>query len=81
MPSYSISLDQSLRLHLTRRERAVLVQLAHGRTTEQVASDLGIQPGTVRSHLSSLGEKLKSSGRAHLLIRAIEEGVLAQSEG
>ena len=80
MPSYSISLDQALRLHLTRREQAVLLQLAQGRTTQQVASELGIRPGTVRSHISSLGDKLESAGRAHLLIRAIEEGVLTKSD-
>ena len=43
---------------LTRREREILDRVAEGKTNAEVASLLGISPGTVRKHLENAYEKL-----------------------
>ena len=43
---------------LSKREREILQKVADGATTRQVASDLGISPHTVKTHLERIFEKL-----------------------
>jgi DNA-binding NarL/FixJ family response regulator len=49
---------------LTGRERQVLGLLRQGRTTGQIAHDLGVAPVTVRTHISSALRKLAVEDRA-----------------
>nr|WP_198346459.1 helix-turn-helix transcriptional regulator [Nocardioides sp. MAH-18] len=51
----------------SRRETAVLLLLADGRTSRGVARELGISPYTVDDHLASLYRKAGVRGRDELL--------------
>jgi len=51
---------------LTPRQRQVAALLAQEETSRGIAAQLGISPGTVRSHLSSVMRKLDSHDRADL---------------
>lgn len=59
---------------LSARERRVLSELAHGRTTETAAAAIGISPHTVRSHLQSASRKLGAQTRAQAVALAIARG-------
>jgi DNA-binding CsgD family transcriptional regulator len=48
---------------LTAREREILALLADGHTTAAIASELGITPGTVKTHLTSAYRKLGARNR------------------
>src|SRR6202165_4961241 len=45
---------------LSPRERALLVQAAHGRLSKQIAGDIGIAEATVKVHRSRLMHKMKA---------------------
>jgi DNA-binding NarL/FixJ family response regulator len=65
---------------LTAREIEVLRLLACGRSTSQIADQLGISLNTVATHLKNMYCKLEvHSGRAAIW-RALELGVLITSE-
>ena len=49
---------------LTRREAEVLRLMADGRTNQQIAGELVITPGTVKSHVKRVLRKLHASNRA-----------------
>ena len=49
---------------LTEREREIVVALASGRSTAQLAHDLGISPNTLKFHLKNVYLKLDVSSRA-----------------
>ena len=68
-----VSVDSALRLGLTPRQAQVAVLLVDGLTNEQIASRLGLSPGTVRKHLEGIFERLDVSSRsaaAVLLVRS-----------
>lgn len=48
---------------LTAREREVLLWVANGLSNQQIASQLGIRPATVKRHLENLYAKLGVAGR------------------
>jgi DNA-binding CsgD family transcriptional regulator len=91
-PSYSgfamggevISLEQArTRRHcadranrLSRRERAVLSELAQGHPTEQIAHELFLSPHTVRSHVKTAMRKLDARTRAHAVAIALTAGAI-----
>jgi DNA-binding NarL/FixJ family response regulator len=57
---------------LTTREKDVAVGVARGRTNHEIALDLGLAPGVVRNHVTSVLEKLDVSNRtqaATILLR------------
>lgn len=57
---------------LTRREKDVAIGIARGRTNHEIALTLGLAPGVVRNHVTSILLKLKASNRtqaATMLIR------------
>lgn len=60
---------------LTPREREVLVQVASGRTSREIASELGISPRTVEAHRESLMRKLEIRTVAGLTRFAMEMGL------
>src|SRR5881396_2838165 len=49
---------------------------ADGATTRQVASDLGISPHTVKTHLERIFEKLGANDRAQAVAIAIRTGIV-----
>lgn len=61
---------------LTPREREVLQLIAEGRSTAQIALDLGISTYTVDTHRQHLMDKLNIRGIADLTRYAIREGII-----
>ena len=51
---------------LTPRERTILVQVAQGRLSKQIANDMGISEGTVKVHRSNLMRKMGITSMAEL---------------
>lgn len=63
---------------ISEREFEVLRLLQSGATNREIAAALGIKPGTVRNHTSSIYEKLGVRNRLEAVARAAELGVLGK---
>lgn len=61
---------------LTTREREVLELIAGGASAPQVARELHLSTGTVKTHLASLYEKLGVNDRAAAVAEAMRRGML-----
>ena len=61
---------------LSKREREILQRVADGATTKLVATDLGISPHTVKTHLERIFEKLGANDRAQAVAIAIRTGIV-----
>lgn len=61
---------------LTRREKAVLVELSRLVSTREIATALGVSTNTVKSQLRSIYRKLGASSREEALSVAMREGML-----
>lgn len=61
---------------LTKRESTVLVLLAEGSTTAQIASSLYISPATVRNHIQSILHKLEAHNRLEAVSQARRQGII-----
>ncbi|MEU7852463.1 response regulator transcription factor [Nonomuraea sp. NPDC049141] len=70
-------LDQPTLAGLTPREQQVLLLVAQGRSTEEVAGELYIGVSTVRTHLHRLRAKLKAKDRAQLVSFAYRSGLMS----
>jgi len=57
-------------VHLTPREREILQLVGHGKTTKEIARDLGISPKTVEFHRSHLMRKFEAHNMAELVRKA-----------
>lgn len=55
---------------LTRREAQILQLVADGHSNRRIARTLGIEPKTVKNHLTRIYEKLGVSNRCHAAARA-----------
>jgi two-component system NarL family response regulator len=62
--------------NLTEREVEVLRLVARGKANKEIAADLGISEGTVKSHVSSITSKLGVSGRTEAALDAVRRGFL-----
>jgi DNA-binding NarL/FixJ family response regulator len=61
---------------LSKREREILQKVADGATTRQVATELGISPHTVKTHLERIFEKLGANDRAQAVAIAIRANIV-----
>jgi DNA-binding CsgD family transcriptional regulator len=64
---------------LTARQNELLRLLAAGRTNTQIARQLGISEGTVRTHLENMYQKLGVSSRTAAVTRAFPDGIAERS--
>jgi two-component system nitrate/nitrite response regulator NarL len=62
---------------LSPREQEVARLLARGLTNKQIAADLVLTPGTVRSHVEHILDKLDLRSRAQVAVWATQQGLLA----
>src|SRR5205814_3594685 len=60
---------------LTERERAVAAQIARGKSNREIADELGVTPGTIQTHVSSILSKLSFSSRTQIAVWAMEKGL------
>ena len=72
VPAKSVAAAREPLETLTRAEREVLALVAEGKTTRDVADDLGISPKTVENHRSHICQKLGLTGTNALVRWAIE---------
>ena len=64
---------------LTEREEQVLLTVARGRTNVEIADELHVSLGTVKTHLANVMQKLGARNRVEIAMWAHESGRLARS--
>ena len=67
---------QETRPRLSAREREVLVELARGATTADIARRLIISESTVKTHVRHIMEKLDAANRTEAVARSVALGLL-----
>lgn len=68
-------------VHFTARQREVLRLLGQGRTTQEIAAQLGIAPETARNHIRSVLRELGSHSRLEAVVTAYRLGLLDRRAG
>jgi DNA-binding CsgD family transcriptional regulator len=63
-------------LALTPRETDILALASHGRTASEIAEELVLSPGTVRTHLEKIYPKLGVSDKAAAVATALRHGLI-----
>jgi DNA-binding NarL/FixJ family response regulator len=66
---------------LTAREQEVLALLAHGRTNDEIATELVISRGTAKTHVARVLGKLDLRDRIQAVIFAYENGLVTPGAG
>lgn len=68
--------DQPAAVRLSPRQLDVLRLIAAGADVEQIGRELSISPGTVRTHVRNLLERIGAQNRAHAVALAMASGLL-----
>ena len=63
-------------IKLTRREMSILQEVAIGRTTPQIAQNLGLSPETVKWYRKQLLAKFSATTSAEVVRKAIINNIL-----
>lgn len=63
-------------VHLTLREREILVLITQGMTNDMMAEKLFISAQTVRNHIKNIYEKLQVHSRAQVVVKAFTEKLI-----
>jgi DNA-binding NarL/FixJ family response regulator len=63
---------------LTSREREVLVLIGHGRTNGEIAAELFVSEGTVKTHINHLFTKLRLRDRAAAVVFAFDHDLVTR---
>lgn len=74
-PALALARDASLG-ELTAREREVLAMIGHGMTNAEIAADLVLGEGTVKSHVNRVFSKLHLRDRAAAVVLAFDSGLV-----
>ncbi|MBC2605473.1 response regulator [Pelagicoccus albus] len=67
-------------LDISNRERDVLLLVSKGKSNVEVAEELGLKVGTVKTHLESIYKKLSVNNRTDALRAALSEGYFSLEE-
>jgi DNA-binding CsgD family transcriptional regulator len=70
-------LNETVRLHLTEREREVMTLVASGLQSGEIAERLFLSPATIKSHVQNAMGKLGAHTRAHAVAVALVAGQIA----
>lgn len=70
--------DRLTQENLSERELAVLREVANGKLNKEIAEQLSISEGTIKSHLNSIMSKLGVKSRTEAALSAIERGLLGR---
>ena len=65
-------------VRLTRRQEAVLRELAKGQSNKQIAGALGLSEATVKVHIAAIMKSLKAQNRTHAVLTATQAGILPE---
>ena len=66
---------------LTRRERAIVTLVSHGRRNRDIAEEIGMSEGSVKVYLHRIYEKLDVSNRTELAVMASNSGFSGPANG
>lgn len=66
-------------IHLTEREREILLWAAEGKSDSDIADIVGISYPTVRFHLNNVYKKLDANERIYAVTKAIRKGLILPS--
>lgn len=61
---------------LTPRQRQVLSLMAEGKTTREIAYELGLSPFTVKNYIERIYERLGALDRVQAVSMAVRQGLI-----
>ena len=68
--------DNNTNYKLTKTQLAVLQKIVEGKTTEEIAGEMGVTENTVNTHIKAIFRELEVHSRARAIRKAIEEKII-----